>query len=91
MNERYKPTKHKNPVKAIREFCIECMGGKGNGQNISHLIKECSAPDCALYDYRLGKNPYHSQNLTEEQKKERAERLKKPVHVQNGWGKVAQI
>lgn len=91
MNERYKPTKHKNPVKAIREFCIECMGGKGNGQNISHLIKECSAPDCALYEFRFGKNPYHSQNLTDEQRMERGKRLNKTVHVQKGWGKVAQI
>ena len=25
---RYKPKKKKNPVKAIREHCIECMGGQ---------------------------------------------------------------
>ena len=91
MTYRHTPTKLKNPVKAIREFCIDCMGGKGNGQNISHLIKECSATDCALYDYRLGKNPHRSQNLTEAQKEERAKRLNKPIHVQKDWGKVAQI
>jgi len=89
MSDRYKGKKYKSPVKAIREHCIECMGGRGNGQNISLLIKECSAQDCALYDFRFGKNPYHTQNLTNEQRKERAERLKKPVHVQKNWGKVA--
>ncbi len=82
MSDRYKPKKHKSPVKSIREHCIECMGGRGNGQNCSQLIKECPAPDCALYEFRFGKNPYHSQNLTDEQRIERAERLNKTVHVQ---------
>jgi hypothetical protein len=89
MNERYKGKKHKNPVKAIREHCIECMGGRGNGY--SKLIKECPSTACSLYDFRLGTNPHHSQNLTDEQKKQRAERLKKNISAEQGSGKVAQI
>jgi len=55
---RYKPKKLKSPVKAIREHCIECMGGRGAGQNYSKLIKECGSPDCALFEFRFGKNPF---------------------------------
>ena len=71
--ERYKPKKVKNPVKAIREMCIECMGGRGVGQNYSKLIVECASVDCALHDFRFGKNPFHTQNLSEEERKRRAD------------------
>ena len=73
---RYKPKKKKSPVKAIREHCTECMGGRGSGQNSSKLIEECSSPDCALFDFRFGTNPHHKQNLNDEQRKERGDRLK---------------
>ena len=59
-------------VKGIREFCIECMGGRGTGQNSSKLIAERSSPDCSLYDFRFGKNPFHTQNLSEEERMQRA-------------------
>jgi hypothetical protein len=55
---RYQPKKQTNPVKAIREHCIECMGGRGTGQNFTKLIFECPSPDCAVYEFRLGKNPF---------------------------------
>ena len=74
--ERYKPKKCKSPAKAIREFCIECMGGRGSGQNYTRLIEECVSINCPLYDFRFGKNPHHTQNLTDVQRKERAERFK---------------
>ena len=70
--KRYQPKKQKSPVKAIREFCIECMGGRGTGQNSSKLIAERSSPDCSLYDFRFGKNPFHTQNLSEEERMQRA-------------------
>ena len=54
---RYQPKKRKIPVKAIREMCIECMGGRGSGQNYSKLIRECGSPDCALHKHRFGTNP----------------------------------
>ncbi len=74
--KRYQPKNQKKPVKAIREHCIECMGGRGSGQSFSKLIADCSSPDCALFEFRFGKNPYHTQNLTEEQRKARAEQFK---------------
>ena len=35
--ERYKPKKQKKPLKAIREFCIECMGGRENDGYLKHI------------------------------------------------------
>jgi hypothetical protein len=69
MTKRYQPKKLKNPVKAIREHCIECMGGRGIGQNTSKLIEECGSPECALFEFRFGKNPYtKKRELSEEHK-----------------------
>ena len=31
------PKKCKSPAKAIREFCIECMGGRENEGNLKHI------------------------------------------------------
>ena len=67
--------KYKSPLKAIREKCIECMGGRESNGYVKR-ISECVSPDCSIYAFRFGKNPYHTQNLTAEQRKERGERLK---------------
>lgn len=64
--------KKTNPVKAIRAFCIDCCGGS------AYEVKLCTAPKCALYPFRLGKNPYRTKReMTEEQRAEAAERLAK--------------
>ncbi len=40
--------------KAIRGFCIECMGGS------TAEIEKCTAPACPLYPWRLGvENPVY--------------------------------
>ena len=66
---RYQPKKCKIPVKAIREMCIECMGGRGSGQNYSKLIEECGSPYCPAFAFRFGKNPYKkTKTLTREHK-----------------------
>lgn len=39
------------PIKVIRSFCLECMGGS------SKFVSECSTKDCFLYPYRMGTNP----------------------------------
>lgn len=53
----------KNPVKAIREFCLECCGDSPSG------VKECNSVKCALHPFRLGKNPYRTKReMTDEQK-----------------------
>ena len=71
----YIPKKYKNQTKAIREKCIECMGGREN-EGYLKLISNCVSPECAVFDFRFGNNPYHIQNLTVEQRQERSERVK---------------
>ena len=73
--DRHKPKKYKSPVKAIREFCVECMGGREN-EGYLKFIENCGSVDCALFDFRFGKNPYHIQNLTVQQRQERSERIR---------------
>ena len=55
------------------------MVDRGSGQNYTKLIEECVSINCALYDFRFGKNPRHTQNLTSKRRKEREERLKSSV------------
>ena len=83
--DRYKPKKYKNPVKAIGEMCKECMGG--TGQDCKKLISECSSPDCALFEFRFGKNPYHRRNLTSEQRKSLADQAMNSPLIQQATGK----
>ena len=66
-----KPKKHKRPVRAIREHCLWCLGGS------SKEVELCTSPDCALFEFRFGKNPYHKQDLTEEQRRAISDRAKK--------------
>lgn len=41
------------PLRAIREFCLQCMGGTTN------YVKECSlAKICPLWPYRMGRSPH---------------------------------
>lgn len=61
-----------SPLKAIRFFCLDCCGGSSNE------VKLCTAPNCALYHFRFGKNPFRAKReLSEEQRAEMVERLKK--------------
>ena len=41
----------RNPLTAIRAFCISCMGG------LSHFVPGCTAHRCPLFAYRMGKDP----------------------------------
>lgn len=53
----------KSPAKAIRAKCLDCCGGSANE------VRLCTAPNCPLYHFRFGKNPYRTVRiLTEEQK-----------------------
>ena len=62
----------KNPVKAIRAFCLECLG------NSSEEVKRCTMTKCALYAFRFGKNPYRTERIiTEEQRQAATERFAK--------------
>ncbi len=58
------------PMKAIRAKCLDCNG-------TANEVKLCPCTDCALWPFRLGKNPnIKPRNLTEEQRQAAAERLK---------------
>lgn len=59
----------RSPIKAIREFCLECCGGNSND------VKGCTAPNCALFAFRFGKNPYIKREMTEEQREAAKARL----------------
>lgn len=63
-----------SPLKAIREKCLDCCCWN------DAEVRLCTAVDCALYYFRMGKNnsPKHKKKeLTEEQRAELTERLKK--------------
>jgi hypothetical protein len=67
MNMEYK----KNPVKAIREKCLDCSCGS------TAEVKECTVEQCPLFPYRFGKNPFRQKReMTEEQKKAMGDRLR---------------
>ena len=58
------------PMKAIRANCLDCNG-------TANEVKLCPCKDCPLWPFRLGKNPnIKPRNLTDEQRKAAAERLK---------------
>lgn len=60
-----------NPVKAIREKCIDCCCG-AVGE-----VRNCTAVKCALFPFRMGKNPYRQRReMTEEEKKALGDRLR---------------
>ena len=60
-----------SPVKAIRAKCIDCCVGE------MAEVRNCQIEKCPLYPFRMGKNPYRSRNMSEEQKQKVADRLKK--------------
>ena len=76
---RYKPKKKTVPVKAIREHCVECMGGRDN-KGYKELIENCVSSECSLFSFRLGTNPYRSKmNLSDEERKARSHRAQRNI------------
>lgn len=62
----------KRPVlKAIREYCIECMG------NEKGEVTRCEITYCPLWPYRFATNPFHTIQKSEKQKAEQTARLMK--------------
>lgn len=68
----------KSPLKAIRANCLECCGS-------ANEVKLCTVTKCALYPFRFGHNPYsqRGKNMTEEQKRATAERMRKAREAKN--------
>ena len=50
-----------SPGRAIRAKCIDCCGG-----SLSE-VRKCTAVTCALFLFRMGKNPFHGKKATEGQ------------------------
>ena len=44
--------KQLTPVKAIRAFCLDCVG------NNVREVRLCPSTKCPLYPFRFGKNPF---------------------------------
>lgn len=59
-----------NPIKAIREKCLDCCGGS------TLEVKNCTCENCHLFPFRLGKNPFRKREMTEEQRKAVGDRLR---------------
>lgn len=59
-----------SPLSAIKEFCIDCMGGQ------PRMVKGCTAEKCPLYPFRTGHNTLRQRQMTDEQRQLAAERLK---------------
>lgn len=61
-----------NPVKAIREKCLDCCCGSSNEVSL------CTITSCPIHPFRFGKNPFRQKReMTEEQRKAIRDRLKK--------------
>lgn len=61
-----------SPMKAIRAKCIECSGGSMSE------VRLCTMETCALFPFRLGKNPFRAKReYTEEEREQMRERMAK--------------
>ena len=60
-----------SPIKAIRAKCLDCCCDQ------REEVKLCPAKDCPLWPFRMGKNPYRTRTLTDEQRQAAKERLAK--------------
>jgi len=56
-------------LKVIREKCLDCC------MNKTSEVRLCHITDCPLWPYRMGSNPFHQRNITDEQKQAAAGRL----------------
>ncbi|WP_035873268.1 hypothetical protein [Cucumibacter marinus] len=48
-----------SPIKAIRAKCIDCSGGNASE------ARKCTATGCALWPFRMGKNPFWGKGASE--------------------------
>ena len=59
-----------NPIKAIRAKCIDCCGFQ------TKEVRLCTAVNCPLHPFRMGKNPYRKvREMSDEEKMACSERL----------------
>jgi hypothetical protein len=58
-------------LKAVRFQCEECMGSmlarkREFSQEARNLVVGCSAPECSLYPFRMGKDPWPARKGSKE-------------------------
>ena len=61
-------------LRKIRQHCSECMGGPMASEDIWPIenqkdVADCTAPECAFYDFRFGKDPRPNKRKSELGKK----------------------
>lgn len=67
-----------SPLKAIRQFCIDCCGGQASE------VKYCNSQLCKLHDFRFGTDPYRKKReYTPEQLEAARDRLMKARAAKN--------
>lgn len=54
-----------NPVKAIRQKCLDCSGWSQTE------VAQCPLTECALYPFRFGKNPFRTKREVKPMSEER--------------------
>lgn len=60
-----KPT----PLRAIRNKCLDCCAGA------AAEVRKCVIADCALWAFRMGRNPFATLDLSDEERRRRADRV----------------
>ena len=60
----------KTLLKSIREKCLDCCVYQYSE------VRECHITGCPLWHYRMGKNPFHTRTMTDEQKQMATQRLR---------------
>lgn len=55
-------SKQTNPAKAIRAYCLNCC------LESAFEVANCTADECELWEFRMGKNPYRKRQMTDEQR-----------------------
>ena len=64
-------SENRNVLRSIRLKCYDCSAYQINEVN------NCNITTCPLFPFRLGKNPFLRREMTDEEKKEIRDRLRK--------------
>lgn len=78
------PTQHqgpRNPVKVIRQYCLWCTNGS------PREVELCSAPECPLYPWRFGRNPYRKPRSKKAREAAKAN-IKKAIAAQSNCREI---
>jgi len=60
-----------SPLRAIRLKCMDCCCEQAKE------VRQCQCTACAIWPFRMGRNPFRTRELSDEQKDELRERMAK--------------